>query len=206
MAQADEYRFAEAAPAQNYTVLEHLDIGNGDKGRVYVPRDPAKIKYHPDGGVDADLIAVEFRTYTLLAQNEQDQHVVCTGLKIDIPGDSELSFYAEQVEAGAFLYPSDSNVATRTEKSYGRCAKVDVQAGHDIMDSNVQVLTHGSREASFGVPIIIGVAEPVSVPDFNTLIGQHPLDEPRPACVYAGWNEEHAQAAEGQQIRLGFCP
>lgn len=195
---------AQAADAGTYKVVRSITSADMHEGRipsVYVRRNPGAL-------TGSDLIEVKFETYTLLAANDQGEHVSCTGLKIQVPENSSLSFATGFAEAFAVLYPKDGTDDHPAERSYGSCVPVDVSAGYKFNNTKVAVLSHDWPEASFGVPILgnADLSARTSVGEVFNAAVYSLYSWGRSPCDHAGWNDEHAAAAEDQNITVGFCP
>lgn len=181
------------------------DLYGDKKAGVYVPRDPSQIKPYP---TKLDLVNVTFQSYTLLAENDKGDNIVCTGLKIDLPPNTDLSFATGSREAKAYLYPEDGTYQSKTERSYGSCRPVDVSAGYEFNNVMADVLTHRSMQAGIGFPIL-GSADLDSRRTVSETYNRGAYDLRgwgMPSCSAAGYKDKYAQAKKGDEIKVGFCP
>ena len=196
---------ATAAVAEDYKVIMSFtseDLYDGERSVVGIPVESHEINPRPD------FMAIDFRTYTLLAADDKGEGVVCAGLKIMPENGTPLDFTTRSKEAYLYLAPAKAPAPVR---SYGGCRKVAVPARWEFNNAFVNVRKQGLPYGSSITVPILGTDDPLS-PRFmfdmikHKAVDLQTLSVSTKPCPHAGFNETHAKAKKDDRISVGFCP
>lgn len=193
---------ATAASAADYKVVMGLsseDLYDNPHATIGIPLE------RPDAQSKLVFMTIDYRSYTLLAVNNHDEHIVCSGLLLTPAEFAPLRFSTDSKEAHQYLTPG-------TPHSYGSCHPVDMKMGERYEFNNTDVkisLKDEPRGAGINFPIL-GTDDPQAprwmFDKLNSYIPLRALPAGAAPCPDAGFNEEHARAKKDDWINVGFCP
>ncbi len=135
------------------------------------------------------LVTVNYKYYNVLLNDQNNNQITCTGLKVSFPKDLDIKLKSQSITASFILRADPNNVAGTGQLSYGGCIKYDESSQLEMRNNKVEINNNDIVDASFHVNLW-EKQNTNGAPRME-------LEKPKPLkglenedCVRAGWNAD----------------